>query len=98
MGRIHYKVIASLVLIAIGILLILFAQHGLHHSTATESKTFFMGVRDWFVGVGDWFKGLAVSKQTPPQHSALNMKITLWVGIIVTAFGIFTLIFSKKKD
>ncbi len=96
MRGIHYRVIFSLILIAAGIFLILFAQHGLHPSLNAENKSFFMGVRDWFVGVGDWFKGLAVP-QAKTQHSASSMKITLWVGVLVTALGILMLIFSGKK-
>jgi hypothetical protein len=97
MRHINYKVIVSLILIVIGVFLILFAQHSLYKPPAAENQPFFMHVRDWFVGVGDWFKGLAVPKQTLPQHSLLSMKVTLWVGIIVTALGALMLIFCGKK-
>ena len=97
MRRINYTLIFSLVLIVIGVVLIVFAQHGLHQEVVAENKPFFMRVRDWFVGVGDWFKSTAVPNALPHKNSPLNLKITLWVGIIVTALGALMLIFCGKK-
>jgi len=97
MRRISNKGFVSLCLIVIGIVLIFFAQHYLHQEAVAENQPFFERAREWFVGLGDWFKGLAEPKQTSPVHSPFNMKITFWVGVAITAIGVFMLIFGRKK-
>jgi hypothetical protein len=93
--RVNYKLIIGLILIVIGVVLIVYAQHALHHHVPVEAKSFFDRVKDFFVGVGNWFKSTAVAP--PPSHSNFNLKIMLWVGALVTAIGALFVIFCRKR-
>lgn len=91
----HKKLLHGVILIVIGVIMILYAQHGLHPHISHESKPFFEGVRDWFMGVGDWFKGTVESKPQSPH--ATGLMITMWIGAVVTGIGALFVIFSVKK-
>jgi hypothetical protein len=84
----YARVFLGLILVAAGIVLLVYAQHDLH-----QEQPFFLKVRDWFVGVGDWFKGTAVS--TPSRST--NEQVALWSGAALSAIGVLLLLFCKKK-
>lgn len=96
--RLNYKMFFfGVILLAIGILMILYAQHGLHHSKlSSEAEPFFLRVRDFFISVGDWFTDTVEPK--PANHHITQLKFTVWIGAIVTAIGALFIIFCVKRQ
>jgi len=90
--------IFGITFIVVGVILILYAQHALHHQQViAQTKPFFDKVHDFFIDVGNWFRSTAV-KKPPVPNTTLHIKITLWAGVVITVIGALMLIFCKRKN
>jgi hypothetical protein len=98
--RISYsKVLLGLIFLAAGIMLLVYAQHGLHQEQiAAGPKPFFEKVHDFFIDVGNWFKSTAVATPPPPTHAHVRNEIALWSGAALGAIGVLLLLFCRKKS
>ena len=92
--RLNSKWLLGLICLVVGVFLIIYAQHSLHHEVV-QTKPFFEKVRDFFVGVGNWFKGTATT--TAPAHKHTSLKVLLWLGVALSALGVLTLILPRRK-
>lgn len=89
MRRVSYaRVFLGLILLAVGVVLLVYAQHNLH-----QEKSFFLKVRNWFVDVGDWLKGTAV----PTPSRSAGEQVAFWSGTALSVVGALLLIFCRKK-